>query len=239
MKIEYAIVSSNKNQMYLDFWPIVKYLWINIINIKPVLVLISERDLITDNGDHIIHEIKSVDGVDTGFQSQISRMYVTKFYSDKVCITSDIDMLPLSKEYFNNIANDFSDDSLCILSSDAYKEIRYPICYNVAKGSTFNEILKMDCTFDDYCKRLLSFNQGWDTDELYFGKCVYEFNDKSRIKLLSRGWTNGIANHRIDRVRWVYDTNLLKSGRYIDSHSLRPYSIYKEEIRKLINILCQ
>lgn len=238
MNIEYAIVSSDKNSMYLDFWPSVRDLWIKLIGIKPILVLISDKDLITDNGDYIIHELKSVKGVITGFQSQIARMYITKFYKDSICITSDIDMLPLNKEYFNDIVNDISNDSLVILSSDAYESNRYPICYNVANGNTFSEVLKIDCSFDEYCKRLLSLNQGWDTDELYFSKCVSEFKDIHRIHFINRGWTTGIANRRIDRSMWIYDVGKLKDGFYIDSHSIRPYSIYKNEIEKIINIVC-
>jgi hypothetical protein len=237
MKIDYAIVSSDSNPMYIDFWPVVRNLW-NRLGIKPILALISDKNFITDNGDHIIHEIKSIDGVNTGFQSQISRMYITKFYMNNVCITSDIDMFPLSKEYFSEVVNDIPDDSLAILSSDAYNTVRYPICYNVASGQTFDNILKIDTSFQDYCTKLLKFDQGWDTDELYFGKCVSEFKDKSKIFFLNRGWTNGIANGRIDRSRWSYNDSLLKSGLYIDSHSLRPYSIYKNEIQKIINILC-
>jgi hypothetical protein len=237
MKIDYAIVASDSNPMYLDFWPIVRDLWINLIKIKPILVLISDKNLVTDNGDHIIHEVKAVDGHSTAFQSQIVRMYITKYYLDDVCITSDIDMLPLSHYYFNNIVNELNDDSLAILSSDAYTTIRYPLCYNVGKGQIFNDVLDLNCEFDEYCDRLSKFEQGWDTDELYFGKCVNEFNYRDRIYLTDRGWKYGMALNRIDRVNWVYDINALKNGYYIDCHSLRPYSKYKMEVDKLINNL--
>ena len=236
MKINYAIVASDNNPMYLDFWPIVRDLWINLIKIKPILVLISDKDKVTDNDDHIIHEIKKVDNISTAFQSQICRMYVTKYYPHFVCITSDIDMLPLSYRYFNEIANSYNDDNIVILSSDAYHNIdRYPLCYNVAKGSTFNDILNLDCSFLEYCERLSSRDQGWDTDELYFGECIRLFN-KERIVFLDRIWLYGIASKRIDRAYYCgYDINMLKSGDYIDCHSLRPYSQYKHEIDKLIS----
>ena len=83
------------------------------------------------------------------------------------------------------------------------------------------------------------FEQGWDTDELYFGKCVNEFEKKNKIILINRGWKFGMALNRIDRVYWVYDEESLKKGHYIDCHSLRPYTTYKSEIEKLINIVCQ
>jgi hypothetical protein len=238
MEIKYAIVSSDENPLYYDFWPIVRDLWSNHIGIKPVFLFITNKDEVIDHGEYIVHKVKSIEGVDTGLQSQIIRMYATKFYPNDVCITSDIDMLPLGKSYFKSICGDYNDDDMVILSSDAYpNKVRYPICYNVGKGSTFNEILDLNCSFEEYVKRLSSYNWGWDTDELYFGMKVNEFKYQNRIKKLNRGWYIGIANNRIDRVRWAYDKNKLQKGEYIDSHSLRPYSECKNHIDKLVQDL--
>jgi hypothetical protein len=236
MKIDYAIVSTNENPLYSEFWPIVKKLWFHTIGIKPILVKIGENDNIIENRDSIIHEIKKVENLDTGFQSQISRMYITKYYQDKVCITSDIDMFPLSKKYFVDDLFPYNIDSLIIMSSDAYGGTgRYPICYNVGLGKTFNEIMEFDDKFSDYCDKMQNFNLGWDCDEIHFGKMVDNYKHKERIVKLRRGWINNMALQRIDRVRWEYNIRDLKMGLYIDSHSLRPYSQYKSQIHKLID----
>jgi hypothetical protein len=116
MKIDYAIVSTDGNTLYDGFWDLIKPIWSKHIGIKPILVKISDKDLITDNGDHIIHKIKRINGIDTGFQSQISRMYVTKFYEEKICLTSDIDMIPLSKNYFNEDIDQYDQESLLIFT---------------------------------------------------------------------------------------------------------------------------
>lgn len=235
MEIEYVVVSSNDNRMYLDFWNIVKDSWIKI-GIKPILVLIGDKDKITDNGDYIIHELKQVENIDTGFQSQIARMYISRFYKDSVLITSDIDMIPLNKNYFNDVGIGVEDDNIIILSSDAYKTVRYPICYNVAKGQIFCDIIDCDVDFSEYCKKLLSYDWGWDTDEMFFGMKLQSYNNEKVIKK-KRGWINGMALKRIDRNNWIYDVEKLKSGYYIDSHSLRPFSKYKNEIEKIIKYL--
>jgi hypothetical protein len=238
MEIKYAIVSSDENPLYRDFWPIVRDLWSNHIGIKPVFLFITNKDEVIDHGEYIVHKVKSIEGVGTGLQSQIIRMYATKFYPNDVCITSDIDMLPLGKSYFKSICNEYDDDNIIILSSDAYpNKVRYPICYNVGKGSTFNEVLDLNCSFEEYVKRLTSFNWGWDTDELYFGKRINEFGNQDRVIKLNRGWSQGIANKRIDRVRWGYVKDVLQKGEYIDSHSLRPYIQHKRHIGKLISDL--
>ena len=118
---------------------------------------------------------------------------------------------------------------------EAYpNKVRYPICYNVGKGSTFNEILGLDCSFEDYVNRLLKFDWGWDTDELYFGEKINNFENQKRIVKLKRGWYQGRALNRVDRVVWNYEDNKLKNGEYYDCHSIRPYSKYKTEIDRLI-----
>jgi hypothetical protein len=57
------------------------------------------------------------------------------------------------------------------------------------------------------------------------------YQDKLIVK------TNRDFNRRIDRENWVYDIDDLKDGYYIDSHILRPYQLYKEEIDKLLKFL--
>jgi hypothetical protein len=236
MKIDYVIVSCDDNELYSDFWEVTKKLWNNIINIKPILVKITDNDTITEYDDCIIHNIKKVDNIDTGLQSQIARMFVTKYYPNNVCLTSDIDMLPLSKSYFTNNVENYDDDKLIIFSSDAYTNTnRYPICYNAAKGELFNEILNLNVTFEQYCNRLIEFNWGWDTDELYFGKMVNQYLNQDKVVKLKRGWVNGMAINRIDRVLWMYNLDQLKQQGYFDSHSLRPYKQYQKEIDFLVS----
>ena len=146
MKINKAIVSSNNNPLYLDFWPIVRNAWLRL-DITPVLVLIGEHNGITNDNGGIIHRIKEVPNVDSGFQAQISRMYVPKLYANDVCITSDIDMLPINYNYFHNFEQ-YNEDQILILSADATDfSGRYPMCYNVAKGEMYNKILDLECTF--------------------------------------------------------------------------------------------
>lgn len=238
MKIDYVIVSTDDNKLYSDFWEPVKNLWFNLVGIKPLLVKISDNDNVVEYDNCIIHNFKKIDNINTGFQSQIARMYVTRYYQNSVCLTSDIDMLPLCKNYFVKDIENVDNDNLVIFSSDAYQGIsRYPICYNAAKGKTFNDIMKFEDTFTEYCIKLYNMGLGWDTDELFFGKMVDSYENQSIITKLNRGWEYGRAKERIDRVYWVYDENKLKSQKYIDSHSLRPYSRYKNEIDKIINHL--
>lgn len=242
MKIDYAILSTNEKPLYKDFWPVVKPVWINYIKIKPILIEITDVDEVNDHGDWIIFKIKKIEGIDTGLQSQIARIWITKFYQNEVCLISDIDMLPMNEDYFKKNVEDVDEDSLVIYSADAYPEPkkRFPMCYNAAKGKTFSEILELDkfTSFEDFCRQLEKRGEGWNTDELFFGEKIYSYHNQNKIVKLKRGWDSGIANLRVDRIRWnhePYDSKKVKE--YIDSHLLRPYSTYKIKIDKLIEEL--
>ena len=252
MKINKAIVSSNNNPLYLDFWPIVRNAWLRL-DITPVLVLIGEHNGITNDNGGIIHRIKEVPNVDSGFQAQISRMYVPKLYANDVCITSDIDMLPINYKYFHNFEQ-YNEDQILILSADATDfSGRYPMCYNVAKGEMYNKILDLECTFTEFTHRLLALDHGWDTDELYFTSKVgrtpdtNHFDSKvsdgwiaqhpNQVVKLNRGWDKKTyyATRRIDRVAWKYDKS--KVHDYIDCHMLRPFADNRTDLIELLGLI--
>jgi len=206
------------------------------MGVMPVLMFIADEETdFVEDAHGLVKKVKSVEGLDEGFQAQIIRMYAATYFQQSVILTSDIDMLPLSKAYFEQSVASASDDALVILSADAYRrhpQPRFPICYNAARGSVFCDLLQFENTFEDYAHRLAKFSWGWDTDELYFGKCVFESRHKNIVKL-NRGWGRGGANKRIDRSTWTYNPELLAQNHYIDSHLLRPYSEHRAEIDRL------
>lgn len=245
MKIDYVIVSTDGNTLYDNFSELVKKTWFNLVGVKPIIVSITDRDYVEKYDSFISVEYKKVDGIDSGFQSQISRLYATSLYKDKSFLISDLDMIPLNKSYFVDNAETIKDDELLIYTADAYgyvKQKRYPMCYNLAMGSTYHEIMNIDGSFSEFVYRLNSLKLGWDTDEVFWGKCVYSFEEKSpeRIKKLIRGFGEGFATKRIDRCCWNHPSNdfsKVSEGFYIDSHLLRPYTLYKKEIDNLVSLL--
>ena len=133
----------------------------------------------------------------------------------------------------------------------------YP--YNAAKGKVFNQILNTDCTFEEFVNRHANYKPGynfmWMIDEFYFADCVNNKNHGIEVHKLKRGYTSPwIADRRIDRgnfpaqLEWegeiefqnkygVYDEQKLKDGYYIDVNCCRPYSKYKQEIDKVVDII--
>jgi hypothetical protein len=235
MVINYALMGSDMNPLYLDFWPILSKVWKEVFNITPVLGLISDEETdIYDDGNGLVIKLKSIEGFDDGLLSQLVRLYLPKFLEGN-CIISDIDMIPLSKKYFIDDLNDYSDNEFIIMSSHHPQTIninQYPMCYVVGNDKVFKELFTLEDDWISFVKKIPL--QGWFTDQLYLYD-VINSNTNFNYKFPQRN--GGFTDNRIDREMWRYDVNKLKEGYYIDSHSLRPYSQYSEEINKLIKYI--
>lgn len=239
MKIKYAIMGSNMNPLYYDFWPVISKVWKEVFNITPVLGLIcdTDSDFIQDEYG-LVKKFKSIDGIDDGFQSQIVRFYLPSILDD-VCVTSDIDMLPLSRKYFIDDITHFNESKFYVMTSDnpeCLNNREYQMCYNIAKPEKFKDILRIEDSWLDFVNKLHNLGFGWTTDQRYLYEMINSYEDKNDIVLMNRGF-RGFANNRIDRAIWRYNTNSVVNGEYVDSHLLRPYQQYKNEIDNLINLL--
>jgi hypothetical protein len=239
MKIKYAVMGSDLNPLYYDFWPIISKTWREVFNIIPVLGLICDEDSdFIEDQYGIIKKFKSMDGIDIGLQSQIVRFYLPSILDD-ISITSDIDMLPLSKHYFIDNVCDFNEFNFYVMTSDNPECLRnkeYQMCYNIANPKMFKDVLDIDDDWGSFVNKLKNLNYGWTTDQRYLYDRVNSYKNKNNIVLMNRGFS-GFAHNRIDRAIWRYDINGVKGGHYIDSHLLRPYKDHKNEIDNLIKLL--
>lgn len=240
MNLKYVLLGSDTNPFYLDFWPIVSKVWKEVFQIEPVLGLISdeESELIKDEYG-LIKKFKKVEGIDLGLQSQIVRFYLNN-YLEGFSLISDIDMLPLSKIYFEGTCSRLNKENLMVLSSDnpeCSSEQMYPMCYIASHTDTFKKVFDLNVSWEEFCTILNSRNESWYTDQKYLYEKVNDFHRKTNnVVFLKRGW-NGQASRRIDRINWTYDPDKVKRGFYIDSHLLRPYSEYSTNINDLVNLL--
>ncbi len=236
MIIDYVLMGSNLDPLYFDFWPIVSKVWKEKFNITPILGLISDRDTdIYESEYGLIKEFKAFDDINTGNQSQIVRMYLSKYLNGN-CIISDIDIIPLSKKYFIDEISDYNNDEILVMSSNHQqtKSInQYPMCYIVGNSKNFDELFNTNLDWYEFVKIVDESSQNkWFSDQVFLYNCINKYNIE-KIKFPYRSF----INDRIDRSNWTYNIDLLKQGQYIDSHSLRPYNSYKQEIDNLIELI--
>ena len=182
MKIDYVIVSSTTNEYYLDFWPIVSKTWKEKFNIIPVLGIICDEDSDFEESEYgIIKKFKSINGIDTALQSQIIRLFLPKLLNG-YCLISDIDMIPLSVEYFDNCASHLTEDNIVIYSSDnpeCLKNNEYPMCYVSSHSKSFEKIFNLNLDWESFVQLMNSKNQGWSTDQKFLFEKVTEFKNKT------------------------------------------------------------
>ena len=228
--IDYVVISSDDNSDYKDFYPIIAKRW-HDIGIKTYYINITNEDSIVNNEYGVIHKIKSLENIDSGFQSQVVRLFSSNFIDGNILI-SDIDMLPINKEYFYSYLSELTLDNIILYSGQPYGDVPfYPMCYVLSNSNTLKNILEIkDINFLEFCNKLINDYDGkWNTDENF----MYDKLNKNIKKLIIK---NRNFSNRIDRSNWYYDEKLL-SNFYIDSHLLKPYSKYYEKINDLINKL--
>lgn len=246
MQITKAIVSSNDNPMYLDFWEIISKLWKVKFNIEPVLLYFGENyDSVSKEYGTVI-DMPIIENIPVSTQAQCSRIWYAGQCGDEVVITSDIDMLPLSPKYYVDSIIDVPDDkyvSLNPLNNNTY----FPMCYNVGKSSTLKEILEIDSDWETFMTKLIKWADGpdctdaygmgnyWSLDETWTSGRVNAYKNVNADRIYPIARPNGVNGFRIDRPNWTYNVDLIKQDYYYDSHSVRPYNDHKESIDEIVN----
>ena len=243
-----VVMSCDDNPYYFDFWKPVSYVWKEIMGITPVLVHFGDKKPSDEHGIVIPMSIDSEIPVHT--QCQLSRLWIPKVFENQYCMTSDIDMFPFSKQYWGairtNLANTFSTVDWVNLNSNGDY---FPICYNIAKSETYADVLELEDNFYDFVKKVLKETKDNTTHDVGFGDMERWSIDEeySSAKIVSRrkdlkigqperpgGFPDG---HRIDRVRWTYDTQKIESGYYIDCHSVRPFKQHEKELMEMVRLI--
>ncbi len=232
LKIDRVILSTDNHPSYIEFWPIVAKAWKELIGIKPTLALIADSSIRVDETLGDIIRFEPIPNIPTSLQAQVIRLLLPAYFENEVCIISDIDMIPLNKEYFFESIKEINEDSF-VVYRDAYYAgtFKYPMCYNAAKGKVYKEVFKINDIKEipEIIKKWHSYNLGWNTDEILLYKYLNGWKDfKKRCVTLGH-----IPDRRIDRLNWNYNFKEIRN--YIDAHCLRPYSTYKYEIDKLID----
>ena len=238
-EINYVILGSTNNSEYLDFWEPISKVWKTKFNIIPVLGLISDEDSdLYETEFGMIKKFKQIDS-EIALQSQVVRLYLPNYLNGN-CLISDIDMLPISKKYFEDGFSNLTDNNIVVFSADnpeCLQNSMYPMCYVLANSTIFKNIFDLEKPWYDFYLYLKSKGLTWYTDQKYLFERINQYCDNyKKCIFLNRGWS-GLAHKRIDRASWSYESDKVKEQFYIDAHLLRPYREYKNEIDKLISLI--
>ena len=244
MKLSCVLVACNENTKYLDFWPIVKEAWWKVVGLPCIMVYIGETLPQHLQDDPAVRLFKPIPGWPTATQAQCIRLlYPAILGGDGAVMLSDMDMIPLQKEFFVNGFSKFTEKQFVSLRGIDEGEKQVYMCYVGAMpkvwGSMFNITSEADIR-----KRLLEWSLmypsdgrhggvGWCSDQIELYTRVKQMEGAEGLGLLP--WTQQIP--RLDRGNpdeWYMWNHMLeqnlKDKYYVDFH-MPPFKDFEKIIR--------
>ena len=234
LKIDRVILSTNVSHDYIQFWPLIAKVWKEKMGIQPTLALIGDEDVQVDESLGDVVRFKPIEGVPTWFYAQIVRLLFPAYFPNDICMISDIDMLPLNRNYFEQSMEFITDPAALVIFRDKSASDRYPMCYIAGRGLTFQELFNLE-SLDQIPNRVTEwFKLGldWYTDETVLYRAITNWS-KYHTHVAKLGYGDEQEADRICRSKWQYDLDTLRSGGYVDAHLPRPYCKHVAEIEQL------
>ena len=241
-------ISCDSNPYYLEFWEPISRIWKKKFGLNPYLFFVGEKNNAPSDEWGTVVQIDPVPGIPIHTQAQWARFHFTQTLPDEIWITSDIDMFPLSRMYFLDMIKGVPDD--CFVSLNSNMRDYFPVCYNVASGSLFRDVLDLSSSFSDDVGRVFESSrtdshvvngkifENWGCDEKYSSEKICKYRSANPTKVVQLFRPGGFhGGRRIDRGVWQYDEELVKQEWYLDCHSIRPYSKHKQKIESLLTLV--
>jgi hypothetical protein len=253
MKLSCALVACNDNPHYLQFWPIVKKAWWDIVGIPCIMIYVAEtipNSLKTDSA--VIH-FQPIQGWPTATQAQVIRLlYPALLKGSGAIVLSDMDILPMQRNFFHKGFEPFEENQIVSLRGIDEQEKQIYMCYVGATPQTWQDLFGIH-TPNDIRARLEEWSrqtpadgqhggQGWCTDQEILYQVVkgWQNTQPARVGLLP--WTPTIS--RLDRgnpYEWIEPTKELdrciEDAFYIDFH-MPPYEPFRPRIDAIVEKAC-
>lgn len=263
MHLGCCLVSSDLNPLYLDCFPLVRRVWVELMGVPLKLALVSDRlpFSLRDAADDVIL-FPPIRGVKTAFQAQCLRLLLPALMDKQsgggAVLISDIDMLPMNRGYYLDSIANLTDSSFVVFRSNVLMSdsCQIAICYNAATPETWSALLGGIASIDAVRERLGEWARahsgydgrhggaGWFADQQILFDLVTQWKQeagRSRVALLDDE-TTGFS--RLDRIHLVSSGELsgsqaedVSEHRFTDYHMLRPLTRYGEINRQVVSML--
>ena len=250
MKLDCALVACNANTHYLDFWPIVKKAWWDIVGIPCIMVFVGDALPEHLKDDPAVRHFKPIDGWPTATQAQIIRLfYPALLKCEGAVILSDMDIVPLQKDWFvEGFAKAEIDQFVSLRGIDEGNQQVY-MCYVGATPTVFSAFFSVKTEddirscFTDLSKQLFADGhhggQGWCLDQQLLYARLKHILSICPDALSGYPWTASIS--RLDRSRpqeWLEVNEeickKISENTYIDFH-MPPYNRFQTQILQIVD----
>ena len=252
MKLSCALVACNDNPKYLEFWPYVKRSWWEIVGIPCVMVYVGDELPEHLKDDPSVVHFPPVEGWPTATQAQVIRLlYPAILKCDGAVVLSDMDMIPLQRDFFTQGFVQFKDDQFISLRGIDEQERQIYMCYVGATPKTWSDLFNIQSVANirecmkQWASRVVADGehggQGWCTDQLILYTVVEGWLQKCPERIGLIPWTAQIP--RLDRGaphEWIQMDDELKtkiqSKLYVDFH-MPPLRFCEAHLEYILSII--
>lgn len=187
MKIDKILTACDANPYYYNLFPYVHKVWKQKLNYDLYLILISNEipEILMSLSDYIIL-FEPIPNIKSSYVSQVIRILYPCLFDNSNILITDVDILPISHEYFNESISKFTDEKFITYTDRYVKSHMYAICYNVANSTTWKKIFNINNTEDIKNFLIENYNTeysgkkncpGWYSDQQILFKYVEKYKN--------------------------------------------------------------
>jgi hypothetical protein len=242
MKLGSIVTATDNNPLYTEFIPLFITAWKKLIPEADIYIIFIGDSIPEEYLKYkdYIYLIKPIPGVNTAFHAQCIRLLYPRIITrNEGVLITDMDMIPMSRNYYVNTIENFANDFFISLRDELLCINQLCMCYNVALPSTWqlmfgneNDELLIKKWFDNSKYDGIYGGEGWYTDQLiltemynkHFGRKVILNDIITNFFRLDRERSNTLFDESNREIL----TTMIKTSKFGDYHCLRPYSKYKE-----------
>ena len=245
-----VLTAGNLNDHYLQIFPLIHKVWKKRFNLECYCVLISKTipDYLKDYKENIIL-FDPIEGLNNIYVAQVIRLLYPVLFPDKTILITDLDIIPVKKEYFIKPLEFVHDNTFVTYTERYKKQEMYAICYNVAKGKTFQKMFGIS-TKEEIIKKLKDWYNddytgkkncpGWFTDQKKLYEHFEKYNDYKSVLQDKKIGYKRLHNRARDKEIIVKNLDKILDNieEYSDIHCIKPFNrtkgILKKIVRKLV-----
>lgn len=222
VKLDRMILSSNDDETFYDFWPIVSNAWKKIFNNNFIIELAfitnrNENDpLVKDMKKHgEVTIFKPIEGIPSSNQSKVTRTYLATLRNpNDFCMVNDIDVLPLQSKFLNYILEKSDYNKLSCVGHDAYigtpDEGKFVMHYFGGRSSLIKDFLNPnDLPYEELLKSWIGLNICDEKEDISLNMPkdpefdIKRFSDESLFRALLKIWNKEENINKIHRgLKW-------------------------------------
>ena len=141
MPISSVLLACNDNTNYLDFWPLVKEAWLKVANLPCIMIYVGQTLPEILKSDPTVKFFKAIEGWSTATQAKCIRLLYPALLQDEgMVLISDMNIMPLQSEFYNNGFNKFNENCFVIFKGVDEEERPIPTCYYAATPSIWGSV---------------------------------------------------------------------------------------------------